>query len=172
VTAGGWRGLLSSYVPVALDAARQSASTIGVLVALANFAALVGAPLAARVPHRWSVRVVLGGILVTGLTTALTAAVAWNAGLSAVVLLLSGVAAGAIQVLGQATAAESVHPEERGDAIAVTGTFRAAALFAAPLAVAGLVVVLPLAPAVALVGAAFAVPAVGLRHRTRPTEAS
>jgi MFS family permease len=167
VTAGGWRGILSSYVPVALDAARQSASTIGVLVTLANGASLVGAALAARVPARWSARVVLGGIVVAGGTTALTAAVAWDAGLSALVLLVSGIAAGAIQVLGQATAAESVHREERGDAIAVTGTFRAAALFAAPLAVAGLVVVLPLAPAVALVGAAITVPAVGLRHRTR-----
>ena len=167
MTAGGWRGLLSSYVPVALDAARQSASTIGALVALANGASLVGSALAGRVPPRWSARTVLGGIVVTGIATALMAALAWNAALSAVVLLLSGIAAGAIQVLGQATAAESVHPEERGDAIAVTGTFRAAALFAAPLAVAGLVVVLPLAPAVALVGAAMTVPAIGLRHRTR-----
>ena len=167
MTAGGWRGLLSSYVPVALDAARQSASTIGALVALANGASLVGAALAARVRPRWSTRTVLGGIVLTGVATALTAALAWNAALSALVLLLSGIAAGAIQVLGQATAAESVHPEERGDAIAVTGTFRAAALFAAPLAVAGLVAVLPLAPAVALVGAAMTVPAIGLRHRTR-----
>jgi len=172
MTAGGWRGLLSSYVPVALDAARQSASTIGALVALANGASLVGAALAARVPPRWSARTVLGGIVVTGVATALTAALAWNAGLSAVVLLLSGIAAGAIQVLGQATAAESVHPEERGDAIAVTGTFRAAALFAAPLAVAGLVAVVPLAPAVALVGAVMTAPAIGLRHRTRLPEPS
>jgi MFS family permease len=115
---------------------------------------------------------VLGGIVVAGVATALTAGVAWNAALSAVVLLVSGIAAGAIQVLGQATAAESVHPEERGDAIAVTGTFRAAALFGAPLAVAGLVVVLPLAPAVALVGAAITVPALGLRRRTPTREGS
>lgn len=172
VTAGGWRGLLTSYVPVALDAARQSASTIGALVAVANGASLIGAALAARVKPRWSARVVLGGIVVTGGTTALTAVLAWSAWLSAGILLLSGIAAGAIQVLGQATAAESVHPEERGDAIAVSGTFRAAALFAAPLAVAGLVVVLPLAPAVALVGAAMTVPAIGLRRHTRIPEAS
>jgi MFS family permease len=127
----------------------------------------VGSALAARVPPRWAVRAVLGGIVVTGIATALTAPLAWNAALSALVLVFSGVAAGAIQVLGQATAAESVHPEERGDAIAVTGTFRAAALFAGPLAVAGLVLVVPLAPAVALVGAAMTVPAVGLRHRIR-----
>jgi MFS family permease len=172
VTAGGWRGLLTSYVPVALDSARQSSSTIGALVAAANGASLVGSGLAARVPHSWSGRTVLGGIVVTGLATALTAAVAGNAVLAAAVLVLSGLAAGAIQVLGQATAAESVHPEERGDAIAASGTFRAAALFAAPLAVAGLVVVVPLGPAVALVGAAMTAPALGLWRRTTIPEVS
>jgi predicted MFS family arabinose efflux permease len=35
VTAGTWRALLSSYVPVALTLARQSPSTIGVLLSLA-----------------------------------------------------------------------------------------------------------------------------------------
>jgi MFS family permease len=172
VTAGGWRGMLGSYVPVALDAARQSASTIGALVTVANGASLIGAAAAARVPRRWSVRVILGGIVVTGLTTALTAALAWQLALSAVVLLFSGIAAGMLQVLGPATAAESVHPEERGEAIAASGTFRASALFAAPLAVAGLVAVVPLAPAVALVGAAMTVPAVLLRRRTAAPDAS
>ena len=168
VSAGAWRGLLGSYVPVALDAARQSASTIGALVSVANGAALVGAVVAARVPPHWSRRTVLAGILATGGTTALTAALAGHVLLSAVVLAVSGLAAGILQVLGLAVAAESVHPEERGEAIAVSGTFRAGALFAAPLAVAGLVVVMPLAPAVAIVGVAMAVPAVALRRRRTP----
>jgi len=165
VTAGGWRGLLTSYVPVALDSARQPASTIGALVAVANGASLVGAAVAGRVPRRRSRPVLLGGIVATGVATALTAALASHVVLSAAVLVISGVAAGALQVLGPALAAEAVHPEERGDAIAATGTFRAAALFAAPLTVAGLVFVLPLAPAVALVGAAMTAPAVALRRR-------
>lgn len=164
VTAGAWRGLLSSYVPVALDAARQSASTIGALVSVANAASLVGAAAAGRVRRR-PAAVVLGGIVVTGLATAATAALAGSVALSALVLAVSGLAAGALQVLGPAIASDAVHPEERGDAIAVTGTFRAAALFAAPLAVAGLVVVAPLAPAVALVGVVMTAPAVVLRRR-------
>jgi predicted MFS family arabinose efflux permease len=172
VTAGAWRGLLTSYVPVALVAARQTPSTVGLLVSVANGAALLGALVAARVRQRWSRPVVLGGIVATGASTALTAALAGSVALSAAVLAVSGVAAGILQVLGLAMASEAVHPEERGDAIAVSGTFRAAALFAAPLAVAGLVVVLPLAPAVALVGAAMTVPAVGLRRRNVPPEVS
>ena len=170
VSAGAWRGLLGSYVPVALDAARQSATTIGALISVANAAALVGAVIAARVRQSWTARVVLWGIVVTGVTTGLTAALAGHALLSALVLATSGISAGILQVLGLAVASDAVHPEERGEAIAVSGTFRAGALFAAPLAGAGLVVVIPLAPAVALVGAAMTVPAVALRRRRIPAE--
>lgn len=165
VTAGGWRGVLSSYVPVALDAARQSASTIGVLVTVANAASLVGSGIAGRIPGRRAAVTVLAGIVVTGVATGLTAVTASDVLLSALVLAVSGLAAGILQVLGLAIAAESVHPEERGDAIALVGTFRAAALFAAPLAIAGLVLVVPLGPAVAAIGVAMGLPAAGLRRR-------
>jgi MFS family permease len=169
-TAGAWRGLLSAYVPVALDAARQSTSTIGVLVSVANAAALVGSAAAGRVPVRWSRRTVLVAMIVTGLTAALTGALASHVVLVAVVLATSGLAAGLVQVLSLATASDSVHPEERGEAIAISGTFRAGALFAAPLAVAGLVVVLPLGAAVAVVGAAMTVPALALHRRAAGTD--
>lgn len=165
VTAGAWRGLLASYVPVALDAARQTSSAIGVLVSIANAASMAGAAVGGRLRRSWSHSGIGLGIVATGAATAATAAVASHLVLAAVVLSLSGLAAGAIQVLGPAVAAESVHPEERGEAIAATGTFRAAALFAAPLAVAGLVAVVPLAPAVALVGAAMTLPALTVRRR-------
>ncbi len=172
MTTGAWRGLLTSYVPVALDAARQSASTIGALVAVANGASLLGAAVSGQVPRSWSRPILLSGIVATGLATALTGAVASNALVCALALVISGVAAGALQVLGPALAAESVHPEERGDAIAASGTFRAAALFAAPLGVSGLVALLPLAPAMALVGVAMTLPAIAARHRLPAREVS
>ena len=65
-------------------------------------------------------------------------------------------------------ATDAVHQEERGEAIAITGTFRAAALFAAPLVVAGMVVVLPLASAIAVVGVVMTAPAFALRKRLAP----
>lgn len=164
-TAGAWRALLTSYVPVALDQAGQSATAIGVLISAADGAQFLGTAAAGRVRARRSNLVLLAGILATGIATALTAATAWSLPLSAVVLVVSGVAAGAVQVLGPAIAAEAVHPEERGEAIAVTGTFRAAALLAAPLAVAGMVTVLPLTPAVALVGVGMTLPALAARRR-------
>ena len=164
-TAGAWRALLTSYVPVALDRAGQSATTIGVLISAANFAQMVGTAGAGRVRSDRPTGALLAGILTTGGTTALTAAVADSIPLSALLLALSGVAAGSVQVLGPALAAESVHPEERGEAIAASGTFRAAALFAAPLAVAGLLAALPLTAAMAVVGAGMTLPALVLRRR-------
>ena len=167
MTAGAWRALLTSYVPVALDQARQSATTIGALVAAANGASLVGTAVAGRVRGRWTMPMLGAGIVLTGVATGLTGVVAWSVALSATVLVVSGIAAGAVQVLGPAIAAEAVHPEERGEAIAASGTFRAAALFAAPLAVAGLVVAVPLTPAMAIVGAGMLLPALALRRLGR-----
>ncbi len=168
VTAGGWQALLTSYVPVALVAAGQNAATVGALVAIANGAMLVGAGAAGRVGSRWQAPAVLGAILVGGTAVALTAALAGSVPLTALVLAAGGYAAGTLQVLGSAVVAESVHPEERGEAIAASGTFRAMSMFGTPLAVAGLISVVPLAPAVAAVGVALGLPAVVLRRHARP----
>ena len=78
------------------------------------------------------------------------------AGLS---LAVSGLGAGVLQTAGPAVAAESVHPEERGAVMAASGTFRAAALLASPLAAAGLVAVAPVSVALAVGGALILFPA-------------
>ena len=167
VTAGGWQALLTSYVPVALVAAGQSAAMVGALVAVANGSMLVAAGLAGRVRSRWQRPVVLGAILVGGVAVALTAALAGSVPLSALVLAAGGYVAGTLQVLGSAVVAESVDPEERGEAVAASGTFRAVAMFGTPLAVAGLISLVPLAPAVAAVGVALGLPAIVLRRHAR-----
>jgi MFS family permease len=172
VTAGSWRGLLSSFIPVALDSARHSSSTIGMLVTIANGAALAGAGIVGRVRERGTRWAYVVGTLAAGIGTALAVALADDVLLAALVLALSGLGAGALQTVGPAIATESVHPEERGEAIAAAGTFRAAALFAAPLAVSGLVGFIALAPAMALVGAAMTVPALALRTRRHIPEAA
>jgi MFS family permease len=166
VTAGAWRGLLGSYVPVALDAARQPASTIGVLVSTANGASIAGAALVGRVRGAWVARSLVLGTLATGGAVAVVALAAGHALLAGAALAISGLGAGALQTVGPAVAADSVHPEERGEAVAVTGTFRAAALFGAPLGIAGLITAIPLSAAMALTGALIALPAFIARHRT------
>jgi MFS family permease len=167
VTAGSWRGLLSSYVPVALDAARQPASTIGVLVSVANGASVVGSALVARVRGRWVARSVMLGTLAAGGGIGLVALAAGAWWAAAALLAVSGLGAGALQTIGPAIATESVHPEERGEAIAAAGTFRAAALFAAPLTVASTVAVIPLAAAMGLACALITVSAAFVRVQFR-----
>jgi MFS family permease len=158
VTAGAWRGLLGSYVPAVLEEARQSPSTIGVLVSIANGAALAGSVLVGRVHGRWVARSFAAGVLAASAGTVAVAPLspfAWAAGLA---LAVSGLGAGVLQTVGPAVAADAVHPEERGDAIATSGTFRSAALFLAPLGVAGLVTMIPLTAAMVAVGTALAIP--------------
>jgi MFS family permease len=160
VSMGAWRGLLSSFVPVVLSRAGQSASTIGALVAVANAASLGGAGGVGRLNVRATTGVLVAGTAATGLATAAAALVAGQPVSAGLALAISGVSAGALQTLGPALAAESVHPEERGMAIATAGTFRAAALLAAPLAVAGLVLVMPTAAGLAVAGVLASTPAV------------
>ncbi|HZN77722.1 MAG TPA: MFS transporter [Micromonosporaceae bacterium] len=153
VSAGAWWSLLSSYVPVALNAARQPASTIGALVSVASAASVLGSVLVARVRGRWVMRSFVLGTVATGAALGLVVLVADAWWAAAALLAVSGLGAGALQTVGPAIATDSVHPEERGDAVATTGTFRAAALFTAPLAVAGAIAVIPLAAAMGLAGA-------------------
>ena len=81
-------------------------------------------------------------------------------------LALGGIAAGVLQVLGLTIAAESVPADQRGDAVAVTGTLRAVALFAAPFGVAMLLSVTTLGPAVAVMTALLAAPAALVKWRS------
>lgn len=74
-------------------------------------------------------------------------------------LAVSGLGAGALQTVGPAVATDAVHPEERGEAIAATGAFRAAALFVAPLGAAAVVLVAPVGVALALGGVLIVAPA-------------
>lgn len=162
-TAGAWRGLLNSYVPVVLDQARVSSSLIGVLVAVANAASVVGSALTGKVTTRGARLSLIVGVLATGLGMGAVGPLATLTVACAVALTVSGLGAGALQTVGPAIAAETVHPEERGEAIASSGVFRASALFLAPLGVAALVTVLPMGAALAAAGALIAAPAVMMR---------
>lgn len=168
VAAGAWRGLLGSYVPLALVHAGQSAFSVGILVAIANASSILGAWLVRRVESDAGARRVLTlGTPITGIAVAALGPLASSLPLAALALAGSGVAAGALQTLGPAMAADAVHQEERGEAIAATGTFRAASLFAAPLATAVLVAVVPVGAAMAVTGALIALP-IGRARRSRP----
>jgi hypothetical protein len=160
VTAGAWRGLLGSYVPLVLVHEGHSSMLVGVLVAVANASAILGAFSIARIENeRKALGVLLLATPVTGVAVAATGVLAGSAPLAGLALTVSGIAAGALQTLGPAIASDAVHQEERGEAIAATGTWRAASLFVAPLATAGLVTVVPIGAAMMATGLLMALPA-------------
>lgn len=158
VSAGAWRGLLGSYVPVALAAARTSTGLIGVLVSVANAAQLAGSAGVARLGTRALARSLVAGAVAAGLGVGVVGFVAGSPLVAGLALALSGLGAGVLQTAGPAVAAEAVHPQERGAVMAASGTFRAAALLASPLAAAGLVAVAPVSVALAVGGALIVVP--------------
>ncbi len=159
ITAGTWRAVMNSYVAVALVHAGRTPGEIGVLVSVANGAALGGSALLTRIGHRRLRLTFALSTLATGLATAAVAAIATSTWAEAGVLAVSGVGAGVLQALGPAIAADAVAPEQRGDAIAVAGTYRAAALFGAPLAIGASLAAIPLTAAVLVTGAVIALPA-------------
>jgi MFS family permease len=158
VSGGAWRGLLGSYVPVALQGAGQTTATIGLLVTVANAAQLGGSAVVGRLRARGLAVSLVVGTLVAGLGTAAVGPAAGSALLAAAALVVSGLGAGALQTVGPAVAAEAVHREERGLAIASTGTFRSAALLVTPLAAAGIVAFAPVSVALAAGGVIIAAP--------------
>lgn len=171
-SAGAWRGLLSSYVPVILHQAHQSVATIGVLVALANGAQVAGSAVAGRLRGGGVRRSLVWGVLASGLGLAFACFLAGVALLAGAALLVSGIGAGALQTVGPAMATEAVQPDLRGEAIASAGTFRAGALLAAPFAVAGLVTFIPLTPALLVAGLLIAAPAFGIGRLRQPSPAA
>ncbi|MFP5336486.1 MAG: MFS transporter [Actinomycetes bacterium] len=157
-SAGAWRGLIGSYVPVALDAARLSPSLIGVLIAVANAAQLVGSAAVTRVAKRLLVRSLVVGTVTAGLGVGVVGLLAGNPWLAGAALAVSGLGAGVLQTAGPAVAVENVHPQERGAVMAASGTFRAAALMVSPLAAAALVAVAPVWVALAVGGGLILTP--------------
>lgn len=158
VSTGAWRGLLGSYIPVAL-AASHSATMVGVLMSVANAAVLVGPVVIAREGPAALLRSFAPAVVICAVATGSLAYVAGNVWLAGSALVVSGAAVGLLQVVGPAIAVMAVQPEERGDVIAATGTFRALALLSSPLLVAGMLTAVTIGPAMVAVGVAMALPA-------------
>ncbi|MFC7404125.1 MFS transporter [Georgenia alba] len=154
-SAGSWRGILTSYVPVVLSEAGHSSSAVGLLSAAANGAVVFGSWLSATLGRRSSKRALIGSTLAAGVTTGVLGAVAGNTVAALIMLVLSGAAAGLLQVLGSAVAVDGVAEVDKGDAVATLGNFRSAGMFAGPALMAGAVAVMPVAAAFAVAGGLF-----------------
>jgi hypothetical protein len=103
-------------------------------------------------------RTVEAGVVVCCLGLAVVPFVASSPLIAGLVIAIGGAGSGILTTLGPALASDSVRPNERGDAIAAAGTFRAAALLATPAGIAVGLAVLPLPVAMALAATGLGAP--------------
>jgi hypothetical protein len=138
---------------------------VGLAVALASAANTVAALVLVRWQPRCPDRLVAVSCAAVGVGIGPLGLVADSVVAVTVCLVLSGYAAGLLQVVGSAMAAHGVHPEERGDVLALTGMVRAGSIMVSPVTVAALLPAMPLASALAVVGGALTLPAPALLVR-------
>lgn len=153
-SAGGWTGILDSFVPIVLTAAGLGAASVGWLVAVASAAGVAATALLARYGQerhgplaRLTATLVLIGA--GGLPF-----VAHQPVLAGLALAAAGAGGGLASSLGPAIVNANVEARQQGTAIALAGTYRAASRLATPsvMAAAGGVVGIPVALGIAAVG--------------------
>jgi hypothetical protein len=144
VVGGGWWAMIGSFVPVLLVAAGVGTLGVGGLITASEAAGLMALILLRRVPtDRVSLAVAVGGFAACGALIGLAVAPPWLP-LYVMLLLVGGAASGTVTTLAPAMAAAEAGPHEQGDALALSGTFRAGSLLGAPAAVGAVVAVAPL----------------------------
>jgi hypothetical protein len=161
VVGGLWWSMMGSFVPVLLVGAGVGSIGVGWAITgseAAGMFALLALRSVSRTRIGPAVRIAaviasVALVLIALLPPVLPVAIA--------LLLIGGAAAGSVTTLSPAMATLVASADEQGDALSLTGTFRAAALFASPAAVGALVTPLAVGPAMAIVaigvGAAGAV---------------
>ena len=157
VVGGGWWSMVGSYIPVILVAAGINSQGVGWLIT-ASEGASIAALLVLRGVATDRVRPVVWVACAATVAALVSLAVA-PAGIAVylALLLAGGAASGAVTALAPALASLAAAPDEQGDVMSVTGTFRAAALLATPAAVGALLSVVALGPALVLVSGAVGI---------------
>ena len=171
-SAGSWRALVNSYIPVLLHQVGQSGSMIGIMVSGTNAASLVGSVISNKAEkvlgRTWCLAL---ATFCAGLGIAALGVLAPMAAAAALTLIVAGLGAGILQTVGPAVTTVDVPAARQGDAIAASGTVRAAALFSTPFGIAGLITIVPLTSTIVLAGCAIAAPAAravfGRHHPSR-----
>lgn len=167
VVGGTWWSMMGSFVPVVLVGAGIGPQGIGWLVTASEAAGMV-ALLALRDLASARVRqVVTVAAFAAGASLIAIAVSPPVVGAYALLLLAGGAASGTVTTLAPAMASLAAGPEEQGDALALSGTFRAGALFGAPALVGGLLSFIALAPALTIVTTVALAPGVVLHRRRR-----
>jgi hypothetical protein len=147
VVGGTWWSMIGSYVPVILVEAALGPSQIGLLVSASEGAGTAAILALRRLPTHWLRPTVLVAALGALAALAAIALVPPVPAAYVVLLLLGGAAGGSTTTLAPALVSIAAAEQEQGDALSMSGAFRAASLLASPAAVGVLlgVVALPVA---------------------------
>lgn len=171
-SAGGWRAMVMSLVPAALEGAGQPREVIGVLMMISEGMGLAAsaALMRFRVPDvrgaiQLSVLMLMGALVSFPI-------VSGSAPAAALALAIGGLGSGLLMSLGPALATQSVGADERGEAIAVAGTFRAVALLITPGAAAAAIGLVTLPVGMVVAGLVIGVPPIIAALRRAPVAAS
>lgn len=169
-SAGGWRAMIMSLIPAALEFAGQPRAVIGVLLMISEAAALAASALLMRVqPPNVRAAIQLSVLMLMGALVSFPIA-AGSAVLAALALGAGGLGSGLLMSLGPALATESVTPDERGEAIAVAGTFRAFSLMITPGAAALAIAAVTLPVGMVVAGLVIGVPPIIAALRRAPVQ--
>jgi predicted MFS family arabinose efflux permease len=159
VVGGVWWSMVGSYIPVILVGAGLGSAAIGWLVTASEAAGTLALLVIRRLANERVVRVVRLGSIAELIALAGIAAAPADVAAYVALLLLGGAAAGAVTSLAAALATMAAAAQEQGDALALSGTFRAAALLAAPAGVGALLSVTSVPAAVVALALVTVAPA-------------
>jgi MFS family permease len=165
VVGGVWWSMLGSYVPVVLVAAGVGPALIGWLVTISEGSGAAALVVIRRNMPRRLGPLVQGGAFVEMAALAAIALAPPTILAYAPLLVLGGLAAGAVTTLGPALVALAADKEEQGNALALSGMFRSVAQLAAPASIGVLLSVIPLGAALVAIAGIGAAPGAVLASR-------
>lgn len=155
---GGWWSMVGSYVPVLLVGAGLGPQAIGASVTVSEGAGSLALVALRRVaPSRVRRLVTIDGFVMAAVLVGLAVTPPIVAVYLAL-LALGGAASGSVTALAPAMASLAAGAEEQGDALALSGAFRAGFLFVSPAAVGALLAVAPLGSALVVLGMGLGLP--------------
>jgi hypothetical protein len=170
VVGGAWWSMIGSYIPVLLVQGGVGPQLIGLLVTASEGAGTIALLALRNIPGPLIRRAVRLGSVVSTLALIAVAIAPANLGIYAVLLIVGGGASGSVTTLSPALASLAAGEHEQGDALALSGMFRAASLLATPAAVGALLGATGIPAAVALVSGLIGASGVFVGRRGRSPE--
>lgn len=166
VSGGAWWSMAGSFIPVILVGAGLGPIGIGWLITASEGAGMIALLTLRRLTDARVAPVVWTGAFVVLAALVAVAVAPARIELYALLMVIGGAASGTVTTLGPAMASLTAGPEEQGDALSLTGMFRAASLFGSPAAVGAMLAILPVAGAIVVVAGGLVVPGALLAGRT------